>query len=184
VTAYLALCRAEWSRLEGVITPEAWTVSAANWDALGQPYPAAYARWREAEALLARRARSPRATEVLRWAHGVARDLGAEPFRRQIEDLAVRGRIVLEPAAEAELGADDQPDGSGPDPLGALTRRERDVLTLVAEGRSNREVAEALFISEKTASVHVSHILAKLGVSSRVQASAVVHRLGVAVYRT
>ena len=52
------------------------------------------------------------------------------------------------------------------------------MLALVAEGRSNRQVADALFISAKTASVHVSNILAKLGVASRVEAAAVVHRLG------
>jgi DNA-binding CsgD family transcriptional regulator/tetratricopeptide (TPR) repeat protein len=184
VGACLALCRAEWSRLEGVSAPEAWAVSAATWDALGQPYPAAYARWRQAEALLTRRARSPRAAEALRSAHRVARELGADAFRRQIEDLAARGRIALAPAGDGEPDGEDGVDGSGPDPLAALTRRERDVLALVAEGRSNREVAEALFISEKTASVHVSHILAKLGVSSRVAAGAVAHRLGVPVPRS
>ena len=63
-------------------------------------------------------------------------------------------------------------------PLAALTARERDVLKLIVEGHTNREIAAALFISEKTASVHVSHILAKLGVRSRVQAVAVAHRVG------
>ena len=59
-----------------------------------------------------------------------------------------------------------------------LTDREREVLLLVAAGHSNPEIAKALFISAKTASVHVSNILAKLGVSGRVEAAAVVHRLG------
>jgi DNA-binding CsgD family transcriptional regulator len=63
------------------------------------------------------------------------------------------------------------------DELG-LTPREREVLALVADGRTNRQIAEALFISAKTASVHVSNILAKLGVGSRVEAAAVAHRLG------
>jgi len=101
----------------------------------------------------------------------MASDLGAAPFQRLIEELAARARISLDPI-EAEKAVPVAADA-----LGDLTRREREVLTLVAEGRSNREVAEVLFISEKTASVHVSHILAKLGVQSRVQASAVVHRL-------
>ena len=114
--------------------------------------------------MLSRRARSPRAAEVLRSAHCVARQLGAEALRREIETLAARGRIVLGAAGEGEPADDGDADGSGLGPLAALTRRERDVLALVAEGRTNREVAEALFISEKTASVHVSHILAKLGV--------------------
>jgi DNA-binding CsgD family transcriptional regulator/tetratricopeptide (TPR) repeat protein len=182
--AWLAMCRAEWSRLEGVTAPEAWDVSAARFDALGQPYHAAYSRWREAEALLTRRARSPRAAEVLQSAYRVARQLGADVLRRHIEELAARGRIVLETVGEVALGPDDDGNGSGPDPLAALTRRERDVLALVAEGRSNREVADALFISEKTASVHVSHILAKLGVTSRVAAGAVAHRLGVPIPRS
>ncbi|MGI8777186.1 MAG: helix-turn-helix transcriptional regulator [Acidimicrobiales bacterium] len=173
VAAYMALCRAEWSRVEGVSAPEAWTAAAVCLDGLGQPYPAAYARMREAEALLSRRARSPRAADALRAAYRMASDLGAAPFQRLIEELAARARISLDPT-EAEKAV---PLALDADALGDLTRREREVLTLVAEGRSNREVAEVLFISEKTASVHVSHILAKLGVQSRVQASAVVHRL-------
>ncbi len=174
VAAYVALCVAEWSRVEGVSAPAAWTAAGDRLDALGQPYPVAYARMREAEALLSRRARSPRAADVLRAAHRMASGLGALPFQRQIEALAARARISLEPDEEVVVPP------STPDALGDLTRREREVLGLVAEGRSNREVAEALFISEKTASVHVSHILAKLGVRSRVQASAVVHRLDAA----
>jgi DNA-binding CsgD family transcriptional regulator len=59
-----------------------------------------------------------------------------------------------------------------------LTDREREVLALVAAGRSNGQIAAALFISPKTASVHVSNILAKLGVTGRVEAAAVAHRLG------
>jgi DNA-binding NarL/FixJ family response regulator len=59
-----------------------------------------------------------------------------------------------------------------------LTRREAEVLALVAEGRTNRQIAQALFITEKTASLHVSHILAKLGVAGRGEAAAVAHRLG------
>jgi DNA-binding NarL/FixJ family response regulator len=69
------------------------------------------------------------------------------------------------------------PESDGTDGLG-LTRRELEVLRLVADGRSNRQIAEELFISVKTASVHVSNILAKLDVSGRVEAAAVVHRLG------
>ncbi|MGW2314859.1 response regulator transcription factor, partial [Actinomadura luteofluorescens] len=64
-------------------------------------------------------------------------------------------------------------------PLASLTGREREVLKLVAEGRNNREIAAALFISPKTASVHVSNILGKLNVSSRTQAAAVAHREGI-----
>ena len=62
------------------------------------------------------------------------------------------------------------------DPFG-LTPREREVLTLVADGRTNRQIAETLFISESTAGVHVSNILGKLGVANRVEAAAVAFRL-------
>jgi DNA-binding CsgD family transcriptional regulator len=63
-------------------------------------------------------------------------------------------------------------------PVAGLTPREIEVLQLVAEGRSNGEIGSALFISTKTASVHVSNILAKLGVSGRGEAAAVAHRIG------
>ena len=71
----------------------------------------------------------------------------------------------------------DAPAADLPEALRQLTARELDVLHLVAQGRSNREVADELFISQKTVSVHVSHILAKLGVRTRVQATALVHQL-------
>ena len=61
--------------------------------------------------------------------------------------------------------------------LSGLTAREREVLDLLAQGLSNRRIAEQLFISEKTASVHVSNILAKLGVASRLEAAAVAHEV-------
>ncbi|NED20955.1 response regulator transcription factor, partial [Streptomyces sp. SID9913] len=67
---------------------------------------------------------------------------------------------------------------AGPADALGLTGRERDVLRLVAAGHTNRRIAEELFISPKTASVHVSNILAKLGVSGRGEAAAVAHRLG------
>ena len=61
-------------------------------------------------------------------------------------------------------------------PTGNLTQRERQVLTLLADGLSNRRIAEDLFISEKTVSVHISHILAKLGVTNRTEAAAAARR--------
>jgi DNA-binding CsgD family transcriptional regulator len=70
------------------------------------------------------------------------------------------------------------PDGDDPARRLGLTPRELEVLLLVAEGHTNREIGAALFMSEKTASVHVSRILGKLGVGGRVEAAAVAHRLG------
>ncbi|MEW6476237.1 MAG: AAA family ATPase [Actinomycetota bacterium] len=164
---------------------EVWAEAAERWGALNQPYPSAYARFREAEALLKRQARSARAGAALRDAHTVAVRLGAEPFRREIEALAGRARLTLAaPSPEPSAGrpiANRRPAKAAaalPGPLDALTARERDVLRLMVEGRTNRDIAATLFISEKTASVHVSHILAKLGVRSRVQAVAVAHQAG------
>jgi DNA-binding NarL/FixJ family response regulator len=95
----------------------------------------------------------------------------AVPLVEAAEALARRARIRFETATEDAV---DEPE---PSPLG-LTPREHEVLLLVAEGQTNREIGEQLFMSEKTASVHVSRILAKLGVSGRVEAAAVAHRLG------
>jgi DNA-binding CsgD family transcriptional regulator/tetratricopeptide (TPR) repeat protein len=179
---YTAMCEAEWSRLEGASSAETWDKVATTWDTMNQPYPAAYARWRKAEALLARRARSGAAVEALRAAHTTAQQLGAEPLLREVQALATRAGIILEdpavdravPGAAASAVPPVPPVGAG---LG-LTRRELEVLRLVALGRTNREVATTLFISEKTAGVHVSNILRKLDLRSRVEASAYAHRLG------
>src|SRR5205807_10062192 len=87
---------------------EAWAAAAERWAALGQPYPAAYARFREAEAILATQARSARAAKALRAADKVARRLGADPFRREIEALARRARLTPAPP-EDEPAADRRP---------------------------------------------------------------------------
>jgi DNA-binding CsgD family transcriptional regulator len=105
----------------------------------------------------------------------VAVRLGAGPLRRELELLAQRGRVRL--AAPAELAAAEPEVPSVAASLG-LTRREAEVLALVAEGRTNRQIGQALFITPKTAGVHVSRILAKLGVAGRGEAAAVAHRLG------
>jgi DNA-binding CsgD family transcriptional regulator len=178
---YTAMCDAEWSRLEGASSAEIWERVAATWDTMHQPYPAAYARWRMAEALLARRARSGPAADALRSANETARRMGAEPLRREVQALATRAGITLEePAAGPDPG---RPRAGAAEvaPVEAelgLTRRELEVLRLVAQGRTNREVATTLFISEKTAGVHVSNILRKLDLRSRVEAGAYAHRLG------
>ncbi|WP_131741362.1 response regulator transcription factor, partial [Actinomadura roseirufa] len=88
-------------------------------------------------------------------------------------ELAARARLPME---VAEPPAEPAPVRVPGGELG-LTPRESEVLRLVAEGRSNRQIGEALFISARTAGVHVSNILAKLEVSSRTQAAALAHRL-------
>ena len=117
----------------------------------------------------------PAATRSLRQAHEIAAALGAGPLLSEIEALARRSRIRPgAPIEELEPGPAAMPAAAE---LG-LTSRELDVLGLLAEGRSNRQIAEALFISVKTAGVHVSSILSKLGVASRGEAAATAHRLG------
>ena len=138
---------------------------------MGIVFPAAYARFRAAACRLRAGDRGG-ADELLQQEAHVARTLGAGPLLALIDQLATRGRL-------GGLRATDD-DGTGDDGLG-LSARETEVLRLVAAGRTNREIAEELFISPKTASVHVSNILAKLGVTGRVEAAAVAHRVGLAV---
>jgi DNA-binding CsgD family transcriptional regulator/tetratricopeptide (TPR) repeat protein len=172
VLGHEALCAAEVRRAEGTPDPDAWAAAAGHFAALGMPFELGYARWRQAEALVLGGDRSA-AGEALREAAGLARDLDAALLTAEIEGLARRARIVLDDTAPAHA------EPSEIDALG-LTERERAVLELVADGRTNREIGEALFMAEKTASVHVSRILAKLGVRSRVEAATAAHRLGVA----
>jgi DNA-binding NarL/FixJ family response regulator len=107
---------------------------------------------------------------------GRLRRLPPRRLHGEIRALAQRGRLELAPAATLTATATADAPAPGDD-LG-LTPREAEVLALVAAGRSNRQIAQALFISPKTASVHVSNILAKLGVANRVEAAAAAHRLG------
>ncbi|HEY8482778.1 MAG TPA: AAA family ATPase [Spirillospora sp.] len=151
---------AEAARARGAADPDAWDRAARAWEALGNPYQRACALYRAAEASLARGDHDAAASR-LSTAAELADALGAVPLRDRVGELLRRTRTSR----------------GGESPLG-LTPREYEVLRLVAEGRSNRDIAEALFISVKTASVHVSNILGKLGVASRGEAAATAHRLG------
>ncbi|MGW4296834.1 ATP-binding protein [Micromonospora chersina] len=176
--AFLALCAAELSRLDdGRGDPELWARAATEWDRRNHPYPAAYSRLRQAEALLARRSRVATAGKLLRQAHQTAQALGAVPLSEEIRTLAGRARVTLEEAPAAPRPA-PRPRAAAPaapavDELEVLTAREREVLAAVAEGLTNREIGQRLFISERTIGVHVSHIFDKLQVRTRVQASAI-----------
>lgn len=180
VDAYDVMCEGEFLRIRGEAAPDVWSVVAASWDELGQPYPASYARYRWSEALLARPNGAAKAGQQLRLAYETAISMSAEPLRQDIADLASRARIDLTVLQEPEPTAvivDLREDAIAQLVVDAgLTKREAQVLELVADGQSNRGIAEVCFISEKTASVHVSNILMKLGVHSRVQAAAVLHR--------
>jgi DNA-binding NarL/FixJ family response regulator len=151
--------------------PDVWAEAASRWHDLADPFGVATARLREAEAAAAVGA-SARAADALREAHQLATGLGAVAVLADIEAVSRRTRLSIEPPVVAALG------GAVIDRLG-LTPREAEVLSLVASGQTNRQIGVALFVSEKTASVHVSNILRKLGVTSRVDAAAVAQRLGV-----
>ena len=170
--AWLRLCEAEEGRVLGKSASEAWSEAALAFASLGMPYQQAYARWRQAEAYLAARQPRGHAVGALIEAHRLATELGAEPLRREIEGIARRARVDL----DRERQAADRPPK--PDSAFGLTARELEVLDLLVAGLTNREIGDRLFISAKTAGVHVSNILGKLGVSRRMEAAAIAHRLG------
>ncbi|MDX5562503.1 AAA family ATPase [Streptomyces sp. ID05-04B] len=172
--AHALWLHAELARAEGRDDPDDWSEVVAALECLERPYDLARARHRLAEALLAvgGDAGRDRAAELLRLAHAVAAHLGARPLADAVALLGRRARL---PRTTAPGTPADPADPLAP--LG-LTSRERDVLRLVSAGRTNRQIAEELFISPKTASVHVSNILSKLDVSGRGEAAAVAHRLG------
>ena len=174
LAAWHALGLAERTRQAGQPDPAAWAAAVTAWERLGQPYRVAYAGFRQAEALLAAGERQA-AAEVLGRAAAITGRLGARPLEAEVQALARRARLDLAPPAAATAPA---PGALAPAEQLGLTPREVEVLALVAAGRSNRQIAQALFISPKTVSVHVSNILAKLGVAGRVEAAAIAHRLG------
>jgi DNA-binding NarL/FixJ family response regulator len=150
----------------------AWREAVAAWQRATDVWPLAYARYRLAEALCGGGGDRDQATELLRDAVTVTESMGARPLLDDALALARRARLPLAATSPAE---EPQPTSGIPF---ALTDREREVLALVAAGRTNGQIATELFISPKTASVHVSNILAKLGVAGRVEAAGVAHRLG------
>ncbi|GIE93011.1 helix-turn-helix transcriptional regulator [Paractinoplanes rishiriensis] len=169
VDGYLDLCAGELGRIEDRPDAGRWARAAATWDHRHQPYPAAYCRLRQAEALLHGRSRRAVATTALREAYRTADAMGARPFAAEIVATAQRFRLVLDDDIPTEPPA---PEPS--DKLDVLTQREREVLAAVAEGLTNREIGERLFISERTVGVHVGHIFDKLQVRSRAAASRVI----------
>lgn len=158
--AWLARAEAEWARAVSGPDPAAWATAVAAFD-YGDDYERARCRLRHAEALLATGDREAAATEA-RAARETAVRLGATPLLERLDTLIRRGRLAETPS--------DRPS--------PLTAREQDVLRLLALGRSNRQIGEELYITGKTASVHVSNILAKLGAASRTEAVAVAYREG------
>jgi ATP/maltotriose-dependent transcriptional regulator MalT len=171
-----ALVAAQHARLTHSDELTACADAVAACREMNEPYPLAYALLLQAEALSAegdRAAASGPAREALELAQG----MGAAPLAADIEALIRRARLrVGEDSDGAEVAGEQ---GVAPElaRLG-LTTRESEVLSLVADGFSNGQIAERLFITRKTASVHVSNILAKLGVGTRLEAAAMAHRMG------
>ncbi|MGH3321022.1 MAG: helix-turn-helix transcriptional regulator [Streptosporangiaceae bacterium] len=186
--AHHAVFVAERARARREPDGAAWEAAVGAWRSVPQPYDLARALPRAAEALL-RAGETDAAADRLREAYEIASGLGAALLVRDIEALGRRARLAVGvvgyPAAEdgavARGGdADDVPKGalgSYRERLG-LTEREVEVLDLLVAGNSNRQIATELFISPKTASVHVSNIIAKLGVSTRLEAASMAYRLG------
>jgi DNA-binding CsgD family transcriptional regulator/tetratricopeptide (TPR) repeat protein len=183
--AWLATARGEASRIEGRPDTDAWRAAADLWRSLADRYEAAVADVRLAEAVLRAEGIRGDVASMLRSAHATAWALGAVPLRQEIERLAGRARIALEAEqapAEATPRTVSKPaeagSAVGPTKRLGLSAREIEVLRLVAAGQSNGEIGERLFITRKTAAVHVTHILDKLGVSNRVEAAMIAARLG------
>jgi len=232
----IRVARAFRARIEGRDDPATWTELAVDWAELGDPYEAARARWREAQALLDRaRGRSTRtvARDPLIAAAEGAYNLGAWPLLRAVAELSRRAMLPLPKHIEAALEGRLEPPASPSRSIGTrpgastraaqspagrgggmgqaagqasggaaprrepgivadfaasavqqaqhdfgLSKRELEVLALIAEGRSNPEIGRQLYITRKTVAVHVSNILTKLGVSGRVEAAAAAIRLG------
>jgi DNA-binding CsgD family transcriptional regulator len=169
--AHLRSADAEESRLEGRPEPALWAAAVEARIELLQPWELAYARYRHGEAVLASGGAAIDAALPLREAHAATINLGAAPLRIAIEALASRARIAL----DRQQGS-AEPAVRGP--ATTLTARELEVLALVAAGHTNREIGDRLYISEKTASVHVTHAMNKLGALSRYEAAAAATRQG------
>jgi ATP/maltotriose-dependent transcriptional regulator MalT len=164
--------KAELARGRGRSDPTLWLAAAGEWDAVDRPYQAAIAAWHAAEAEVEGGDRSA-ASELASAALETAERLGSRWLTEEVTTLCQRGR--LDTSGGGSAPAEPAPPQER-DPFG-LTPREHQVLVLIAEGATNRQIGAALFMAEKTASVHVSRILSKLGVQSRTQAAAVAHRL-------
>lgn len=166
-----ALFTAETARsMAETPTSAVWEEAVRRCDAAGLRWDEAVASWRWAQALLAEGATRAAVAVPLRSAHRFAVEAGAIPLRREVHTLAGLGKIRLdEPSAPSH----DQP----PAPFRSLTKRELEVLSHLVAGRTYAEIAKALFISEKTVSVHVSNLLHKTGTSSRREVAALAIRL-------
>src|SRR6478752_280770 len=167
---WMPIADAERTRLDNEPSAPRWAAAVDAWQGLQAPYESAYTQLRLAEVLLTGGDRQSaavraRARTLLMDARQAAARLGAQPLNDRIDTLAARAHLSLDLPRGTRTSDDRADDEHG------LTEREAEVLRLVAQGYSNGQIGQALFISRKTASVHVSNILRKLSVSSRVEAA-------------
>ena len=163
--ALRAEIEAERARASGTAEPELWSACVGAWNNARRPYDETYARLRKAEALFGVGAREPAKT-ALRKAAASASLLGARPLRALAENLARRARVSPDRPRRRQADRDEP------------TSRELEVLTLLADGLTNREIAALLFLSPKTVGIHVSRLLRKLDSHTRGEAVAVARRRG------
>lgn len=161
--AWSAHLEAELLRAAGSSDPQPWSEAEVAWGRVEHPHQQGWALLRQAECLVAGGDREAAVAPLTR-ALQIGQRLGAQPLVDAAAGLARRARLTV--------GGPSVPRQRA----GSLTERELDVLHLLADGCSNGRIAETLFISPKTASVHVSHILTKLDVSTRTEAAAVAIR--------
>jgi DNA-binding CsgD family transcriptional regulator/tetratricopeptide (TPR) repeat protein len=167
---WIATGEALYAQSAGRPDPQLWAVAEQAWRDAGQPLDEAAAAAARADALIRTGGDRDTAAALVRTALDTAVRLGARPLEDEVRGLARRARLNLAAGAT-------QRDGTA---ALDITPRELDVLRLVARGRTNRQIGEALFISEKTASVHVTNLLRKLAVGSRVEAATIAVRIGLA----
>jgi DNA-binding CsgD family transcriptional regulator/tetratricopeptide (TPR) repeat protein len=179
--AEIATARAEASLVAGQDDPRLWAAAVDAWSGASVPWWTSWCQVREAEALVAERGARAEASDLLDVATRTAARLGARPVLDLAADLARRAglRVVDAPAIPRPRPSPESTPNEGDARWAVLTPREHEIVLMLAGGKSNRDIARSLFISEKTVSVHVSNVLAKWQVRSRLEVAAVVHRIGV-----
>ena len=182
ILGHAAFAEAEYGEAHDGPDPSAWAAAAAIWERLERPWMVARCRLGEAEAILAARRSRVDATAPLRAAMAIARRLGAAPLEAACASVGRFARIdpdgVDTPDRPVGDAATEAPGHAALEASFGLTDRELEVLRLLSQGLSNRRIGDTLFITESTAGVHVSNILGKLGVASRVEAAAIAVRVG------
>jgi DNA-binding CsgD family transcriptional regulator/tetratricopeptide (TPR) repeat protein len=162
---------AELDRWSGSSDPAPWQLAIDAYAPIGYPHERAWALLHLAEALV-ENDRRDEASSAVHEATEIAEHLGARPLADEVAAFAVRARLSAAPVPEQRTKQADPASSIG------LTDREREVLALLCEGLTNPAIAKRLYMSPKTASVHVSRILAKLGATNRTAAATAAHRLG------